>query len=348
MNKINKNALRRLLFFLASLALFFAPRIVFANDPRILPNPLKGDPESITKLLELILENIIIPVGAVIAVLAFIYTGFRYVLAQGRPAELEKVHKMFFGVVIGTLIILGSLVIVKAVDATIRPFLNTSLDSGIHLGIATGVSQEALLAQATPSSDQILFPSTDLNQPRPLEPDTLYPGGKYIDSGGSIESGGTIDCSGQEFDVVAGGDDAHRSQSTVEFDDCVTSAGGTVGAGGIIGGGGIISTVDPGRSSSQNVTNPRRVSDFSSFVGFLIAFIEILIPIIATLALLAFFWGAGKFILKAGDVKEIENGKKLLIWGLVALFVMASIWGILRFFQVDLFTVAFGIPLLPE
>ncbi len=59
-----------------------------------------------------------------------------------------------------------------------------------------------------------------------------------------------------------------------------------------------------------------------------------LIAILVGLALLAFFWGLAKFILRAGgDEKAIEEGKKLMIWGLIALFVMVSVWGIINFMQ---------------
>ena len=53
------------------------------------------------------------------------------------------------------------------------------------------------------------------------------------------------------------------------------------------------------------------------------------IPVIFGLAMVYFFWGMSQFILSAGDVKKLEDGKQKMIWGVVALFVMFSIWGIL-------------------
>lgn len=53
--------------------------------------------------------------------------------------------------------------------------------------------------------------------------------------------------------------------------------------------------------------------------------------VVFALALLYFFWGMGQFILKdAGNEKSREEGKQKMIWGIIALFVMFSIWGILR------------------
>ena len=62
--------------------------------------------------------------------------------------------------------------------------------------------------------------------------------------------------------------------------------------------------------------------------------IDVATPLVFSLALLFFFWGLATFILKSGEDKEI--GKQRMIWGLVALFVMFSVWGILRFAQESL------------
>jgi len=55
------------------------------------------------------------------------------------------------------------------------------------------------------------------------------------------------------------------------------------------------------------------------------------IPVIFGLAMIYFFWGVSQFILHAGDAKTRDDGKQKMIWGVVALFVMFSIWGIFRF-----------------
>ncbi len=68
--------------------------------------------------------------------------------------------------------------------------------------------------------------------------------------------------------------------------------------------------------------------------------IEILIPIVFALALLAFFWGLAKYIFSAGNEESKADGKKIMIGGIIALFVGASIWGIIEFIQI-----AFGLNL---
>ncbi len=57
--------------------------------------------------------------------------------------------------------------------------------------------------------------------------------------------------------------------------------------------------------------------------------IKILIPIAFGLAVLFFFWGMAKYIWSAGGAKD--EGKRIMVWGVVALFVMTMIWGIVSF-----------------
>jgi fumarate reductase subunit D len=58
--------------------------------------------------------------------------------------------------------------------------------------------------------------------------------------------------------------------------------------------------------------------------------ISALTPIVIALALLYFFWGLAKYILAAGSEEAKESGKNIMIWGIIALFVMVSVWGIIR------------------
>jgi hypothetical protein len=58
--------------------------------------------------------------------------------------------------------------------------------------------------------------------------------------------------------------------------------------------------------------------------------VNLLTPILIGLALLAFFWGLIKYIFSEGDDGK-KDGKKLMIWGIIAIFIMVSIVGIIRF-----------------
>ena len=74
-----------------------------------------------------------------------------------------------------------------------------------------------------------------------------------------------------------------------------------------------------------------RTINFSNITGAINqigSMINILLPIVVALALLFFFWGLAKFILASGDEDAKDEGKRIMIWGVVALFVMASVWGL--------------------
>ncbi len=64
---------------------------------------------------------------------------------------------------------------------------------------------------------------------------------------------------------------------------------------------------------------------------------SILIPLAYALCLLYFFWGVAKYIKGgASSDKAVEEGKKVMIWGIVGLFVATSVWGIVEFIRNEL------------
>lgn len=58
--------------------------------------------------------------------------------------------------------------------------------------------------------------------------------------------------------------------------------------------------------------------------------IEPLIVLLIWGALVFFLYGAAQFILNAADPEARKKGQQALIWGLIGLFIMASVFGILR------------------
>jgi len=70
-------------------------------------------------------------------------------------------------------------------------------------------------------------------------------------------------------------------------------------------------------------------------------------PVVVALALIYFFWGLSKFILHADDETERAKGKQIMMWGIVALFVMLTIWGIIRVLQLTFILPTFRSPPVP-
>jgi hypothetical protein len=66
----------------------------------------------------------------------------------------------------------------------------------------------------------------------------------------------------------------------------------------------------------------------------------ILIPLAFALCLLYFFWGMVKYIRTGATSEEAaKEGKNIMIWGVVGIFIAFSIWGIISVIQSEL-----GIP----
>ena len=57
------------------------------------------------------------------------------------------------------------------------------------------------------------------------------------------------------------------------------------------------------------------------------------IGFIMALAFLVFAWGLIKYLLSAGDVTAQKEAKGFMIWGIIILFVMVSVWGIVSILQ---------------
>ncbi len=78
------------------------------------------------------------------------------------------------------------------------------------------------------------------------------------------------------------------------------------------------------------------ISNFGDFINYILGFINLLMPVLAGLALLSFLWGTARFISKAGDAGGRAEGKSLMIYGLIALFLMFSFYAIVKIAQKDL------------
>jgi hypothetical protein len=58
--------------------------------------------------------------------------------------------------------------------------------------------------------------------------------------------------------------------------------------------------------------------------------LDIIIPIILTLAVIYFFWGVAKYMMSTGDASKQEEARGVMIYGIIGLFVMVSVWGLVN------------------
>ena len=88
-----------------------------------------------------------------------------------------------------------------------------------------------------------------------------------------------------------------------------------------------LSFVAPIIASAQALTN------IIALVNQFGVIVRTLGPIIFGLAIVFFFWGVAKYILAAGDAKGAAEGRSIMIYGVIAIAVMASVYGLVFFLQ---------------
>jgi len=75
-------------------------------------------------------------------------------------------------------------------------------------------------------------------------------------------------------------------------------------------------------------------STFEDLVIFIVDdILNPLIVLIIALALIYFLWGMANFILHADDEQARSKGKQVMVWGIIALFVMVSVWTLVKILQ---------------
>jgi hypothetical protein len=59
-----------------------------------------------------------------------------------------------------------------------------------------------------------------------------------------------------------------------------------------------------------------------------------IIPLIIGAAVIVFLWGVLKYVLSgADDPDKRKEARGFMVWGIVALFVMVSVWGLVKILQ---------------
>lgn len=97
---------------------------------------------------------------------------------------------------------------------------------------------------------------------------------------------------------------------------------------------------DPFSVLCNPTPNPGGGSSIQQLISSFGGILSQLIPLAAGIALLYFLWGLTTFIWVSGDAKQHQQGKSKMIWGITALFVMVSIWGIIDLLRSNLLGIA--------
>ncbi len=71
------------------------------------------------------------------------------------------------------------------------------------------------------------------------------------------------------------------------------------------------------------------------------------VPLLITVAIAIFIWGVVQFIGNADNEEKRQKGRDFMVWGIVSLFLIVSVWGIVHILT-DTFGVTFGLPQLAQ
>ena len=82
-------------------------------------------------------------------------------------------------------------------------------------------------------------------------------------------------------------------------------------------------------NNSCSVSKAGAKTTFKSLLEYFTCIINSsIIPFLFAIAIIAFLWGVVQFFLNGENESEREKGKEFMIWGIIALTVMITVWGI--------------------
>ena len=94
----------------------------------VITNPLRtGIGSDIPSIIVAVMRGIVMPLASVLVVLAILYSGFKFVIAQGNPSEIQKARDGLVWVLIGSVILLGAYGISEVLRATVNQVVGTSI-----------------------------------------------------------------------------------------------------------------------------------------------------------------------------------------------------------------------------
>jgi hypothetical protein len=70
------------------------------------------------------------------------------------------------------------------------------------------------------------------------------------------------------------------------------------------------------------------IGSIESLIDKLKTLIGSVVPLLMIIATVVFLWGIISYIMAAGDEEKVKEARSYIIYGLIGLFVMVSVWGL--------------------
>ncbi len=68
--------------------------------------------------------------------------------------------------------------------------------------------------------------------------------------------------------------------------------------------------------------------NFKEVVNLTLALLDRALFVIIGIAFIVILWGGVQLIWSGGDERRIQSARQILLWGVVGMFVMVSVWGL--------------------
>lgn len=78
-------------------------------------------------------------------------------------------------------------------------------------------------------------------------------------------------------------------------------------------------------------TKNRTLGGFFEYIVCLIN--DTVVPLLFAVAMVVFIWGVVQFIQGSDNEEKREKGRNFMLWGILGLAVMASVWGLVAIFR---------------
>ena len=77
-----------------------------------------------------------------------------------------------------------------------------------------------------------------------------------------------------------------------------------------------------------------QLDNVGNFIDTIIGLMNKVVPLLIGLAVLVFLWGVLKYVISgADDADKRKEARGFMIWGIVSIFIMVSVWGLVGILQ---------------
>ena len=88
-------------------------------------------------------------------------------------------------------------------------------------------------------------------------------------------------------------------------------------------------TIYDGTGGIANCSGGVKITDLTSLINWgTCTLMNAVVPLLVALAVAGFIYGVIQYFLNPENEEKRKNGKSFMLWGLITLFVMVSIWGL--------------------